>query len=393
MALHLPIAPGSSFVQKTWYDSLLDTYASLDTTTSSGPFYQPGSLVLNSEARTRAQTSIISDLRHMFARSSWWFSFIHVPSFWANFHSPERRSSSELQPGLLLSALAMAIFFKSNEAEGGAWGRERAARIKAEAEAAVESSLAVGWIDVGLAQAAWVRTILAVDTADAYIIQFLAMYEINPHPYHSLQKTRSALSRLDNIIRLLKCNSIDTDNPIVTRFDSKAMPAAQHQPALTHSTTVYQSGHMLNTGNQVPGLYNQPSNVRGEVAPPSDSVVRWPPGNVSLHTPSHNAETMGHSLIHQRTECRCQEICLGNTVPESKTHTPLWHYTANWAREFEPGEVRREEARRIVWAFVTLSSSFAGHTATLGTGKASDVFWSACAENVIIRVLHSSCTR
>lgn len=156
MAFHLPVLPGSSFVQKTWFDSLLDTYASLDATTAPGQFYQPGSLTLTSEARSRAHSSIIADLRHLFARSSWWFSFIHLPSFWANFHSPERRTSSDLQPGLLLSALAMAVFFKSNEAEGGTWGRERAARIKAEAEAAVESSLAVGWIDVGLAQAAWV---------------------------------------------------------------------------------------------------------------------------------------------------------------------------------------------------------------------------------------------
>jgi hypothetical protein len=156
MPMRLSIGPGPSFVQKTWFDALLDTYASLEMQAPSPGYYQAGSSLLTSEARHRANNSITSDLRHLFARSSWWFSFIHVPTFWARLYSPELRTSSELQPGLLLSALCLAVFFKSNEREGGAWGRERAARLKAEAEAAVESSLAVGWVDLGLAQAAWV---------------------------------------------------------------------------------------------------------------------------------------------------------------------------------------------------------------------------------------------
>lgn len=156
MAMHLSVGPGSTFVQKTWFDALLDTYASLEMHAPSAGYYQPGSSLLTSEARHKANTSIIADLRGLFARSSWWFSFIHVPTFWAKLHSPDLRTSNELQPGLVLSALSVAVFFKSSEAEGGAWGRERAARLKAEAEAAVESSLAVGWVDIGLAQAAWV---------------------------------------------------------------------------------------------------------------------------------------------------------------------------------------------------------------------------------------------
>lgn len=374
LAFQLPMVPGSSFVQKTWYDSLLDTYASLSTNPSSAPFYQAGSLTLTSEDRTTAHTAIVSDLRHLFARSSWWFSFIHVPSFWANFHSPEKRTSSDLQPGLLLSALAMAVFFKSSEAEGGAWSRERATRLKAEAEAAVESSLAVGWVDVGLAQAAWL----------------LAMYEVNPHPYHSLQKTRSALARLDNIIRLLKCTSVDADSPVVTRFDARATVVSPRQittPAVTHTTASHhhQNGYFINDVDRSSGIYPYGSSARGDSATSPVSIVRWPSSTATVHNGLSDAGAIAHTPIHQQhTECKCHDITLGNNVPESKTHTPLWQYTPSWIREHEPGEIRREETRRIVWAFVTLASSVAGHTATLGTTKSTDIYWSASAENLSV---------
>ena len=210
------------------------------------------------------------------------------------------------------------------------------------------------------------------------------MYEINPHPYHSLQKTRSALARLDNIIRLLKCTSVDADSPVVTRFDSRATPRQIAAPVLTHRATSLQNGYLVSDVDQTSSLYTHPSNVRGDLPTSSDSLVRWPYGNPPMHSASpHEQEVMVQPGIHQpRTECRCQEVCLGHNVPESKTHTPLWHYTPSWSGEHEPGEIPREETRRIVWAFITLASSSAGHTATLGTSKSTDIFWSASAENV-----------
>lgn len=159
MALTLPAVPGAGFVQKTWYDSLLDTYASFEAPSEFRGYYSSGSLILTSEVRRKAQASIVTDLRTFFARSSWWFSFIHVGTFWAKLNDPESRTSSALQPGIVLAALALASFNKSSEIEGGVWGRERAARLRADAEAAVDNSLAVGWVDIGLAQAAWVSLV------------------------------------------------------------------------------------------------------------------------------------------------------------------------------------------------------------------------------------------
>lgn len=61
-----------------------------------------------------------------------------------------------MQPALVLAALALSVFFTGSEAEGGQASREKAGMLRDLAQAAMESSLAVGWIDCNLAKAAWV---------------------------------------------------------------------------------------------------------------------------------------------------------------------------------------------------------------------------------------------
>jgi hypothetical protein len=218
------------------------------------------------------------------------------------------------------------------------------------------------------------------------ISQFLAMYELNPHPYHSLQRTRSAFSRVDSILRLLKCTSVDADNPAVTRFDSRATPLTVNQPSLPTSSsyTVAQAHNQHRQGiNRLPTHYSQPSDIQGKIRTPSHPAVRWSSGNGSSQPTLSASQVFPHSNMPQhKKECRCQDLCLGKNAPEQLKHTPLWHYTANWAQEHEPGEIRREEARRIVWSFITIASSLAGHTASLGSNKSSDTYWSTSAENV-----------
>jgi hypothetical protein len=62
-----------------------------------------------------------------------------------------------MQPALVLAALALSVFFTGSETEGGQASRERAGMLRDLAQAAMESSLAVGWVDCNLAKAAWVR--------------------------------------------------------------------------------------------------------------------------------------------------------------------------------------------------------------------------------------------
>ena len=61
-----------------------------------------------------------------------------------------------MQPALVLAALALSVFFTGSETEGGKASRDRAGMLRDLAQAAMESSLAVGWIDCNLAKAAWV---------------------------------------------------------------------------------------------------------------------------------------------------------------------------------------------------------------------------------------------
>lgn len=61
-----------------------------------------------------------------------------------------------MQPSLLLSVLALGVLAQSSELERGAKGRQRALRLLDMAHGALQSSLAAGWVDVGLAQTGWV---------------------------------------------------------------------------------------------------------------------------------------------------------------------------------------------------------------------------------------------
>jgi hypothetical protein len=61
-----------------------------------------------------------------------------------------------MQPALVLAVLSLSVFSTGSEAEGGHANRDKAGMLRALAQAAMESSLAVGWIDINLAKAAWV---------------------------------------------------------------------------------------------------------------------------------------------------------------------------------------------------------------------------------------------
>jgi len=98
--------------------------------------------------------NITADLRFIFKASNYWFSFFHIPSFFGTFFDPERRQ--RIQPSLVLSLLALSTFWQSSEVGYGREGRERALRLRDEAQAAMDASFNAGWIDETLAQSAWV---------------------------------------------------------------------------------------------------------------------------------------------------------------------------------------------------------------------------------------------
>lgn len=62
-----------------------------------------------------------------------------------------------MQPSYILASLALATFLQSSETGLGAEGRNKALRLRDEAQSALEASLNTGRLDHELAKAAWVR--------------------------------------------------------------------------------------------------------------------------------------------------------------------------------------------------------------------------------------------
>lgn len=145
----IPSRPGLQFARDTWWDALLTFYSSEEGLTA------PDVDTLSSEQRTAAVLLVVADLRVLFSSSLYWLSFIHLPRFWDTLLTPSRRTS--MQPSLVLSALAAGIFAQSSEAERGSVGRAKALKLIELAHGSMQASLASGWVDFGLVQAAWVQ--------------------------------------------------------------------------------------------------------------------------------------------------------------------------------------------------------------------------------------------
>lgn len=177
-------APSLDFVRKTWWDALLELYASapyMDATASAQPLPElalahapghrhgagPGQAQLSAATRARTARQITTDLQFLFRTSNFWFAFINVPLFFSTLCDARARDAN-MQPALLLAALAMATFFRSSELGLGAAGRERALWLRERAQGALEASVCAGWVEPGLAQAAWVGGFLSLFAMDAW---------------------------------------------------------------------------------------------------------------------------------------------------------------------------------------------------------------------------------
>ncbi|KAI0372180.1 hypothetical protein BV20DRAFT_940530 [Pilatotrama ljubarskyi] len=189
--------PGLEFTRETWWDALLALYA------SEGDFGVPAhEIALNMPPGVREVTtqSITADLRAIFRASPYWLNFINLPRFFGTLLDP--RARHRIQPSLILSALALATFFRSHEGELGARGRHRALKLRDQAQAALEASLSSRWIDHSLVQAAWL----------------IAFFEICAHPLHSTARVRSSMGMLDSLLRAMGLLLIDAEDPRASVF-------------------------------------------------------------------------------------------------------------------------------------------------------------------------------
>ena len=143
--------PSLNFSRKIWWDSLLSLYISPASNRRQN---------LTPSQRDSAVLGITSDIRFLFRESSYWFSFFHISTFFANYFDPVKRE--RMQPCLVLAMLAMSTFWQSSEVGLSSHGRERGLRFRDEAQSALDASFNAGWIDETLAQAAWVSSFLDV---------------------------------------------------------------------------------------------------------------------------------------------------------------------------------------------------------------------------------------
>ncbi|KAG8810667.1 hypothetical protein FRC17_002841, partial [Serendipita sp. 399] len=151
---------------------------------------------------------------------------------------------------------------------------------------------------------------------------------------------------------------------------SQILPAAVSNHGMVGAYSSYASSSIVQ-----PSLPTEPS-LTG--AGPLNYAAPAQPAVVPNFQQSHVSQTP------KAKGCNCNAYALGVCSAEARRHTPLWHYTAAWSNEHEPGEIQREETRRLIWHYVTLISAWANHTAVLGTDGAPDKYWSACAENYAV---------
>ncbi|CAE6404179.1 unnamed protein product [Rhizoctonia solani] len=269
--------PSVAFARKTWWDSLLETYA---------------------PTKSEAALKITSDLKYLFKSSNYWLSFLNISLFMTNYNHKERREN--IQPALVLAALAYSTFTQSSEIERGQAGRAKAMELRVQAQAALDASLNSQRLDPTLAQAAWL----------------LALFEVSAHPEHSTERSRSALIFLDGIIRLLGLTMLDAMDPQAAVFSADKVPTL-------------------------------PLSQRRD-APNSAGKL--------LGAPQNSNSTTGAAT------CACHALSIMRTTTHGQL-TPFWVSSAGWDPNWNEAEIRREESRRLVWSALTLAAGFTAHDA------------------------------
>ncbi|KAH9917688.1 uncharacterized protein BXZ73DRAFT_53282 [Epithele typhae] len=333
--VNISTLPGMRFTRETWWDALLGFYASTD---------GDNSMTLTPTVRDTAMRGVVADLRFFWQMSMHWFSFIHIPRFFANVFNPERRS--KVQPSLILSAAALAIFYQGSEMENGSQGRLRALQLLDQAHAMFQASLSAGWVDIGLVQAAWL----------------LAVFELQAHPKASTQRTRSVFDVLDSLIRSLGLTTLDADDPRTSIFLPGAVPVVPSPPP----TPQPDFGIDLDTLG-LPSMMQQLPTTPYLYVPatpsPTAHYVRIPG---TLH--------IRYETPVEKWHCGCELYSLNVAWPRVNEVAPTLANMPMWLEDVSEGEQLKEECRRLVWATVMLTASH-NTKSTAGTDVEPQHLW------------------
>ncbi|KAG9027376.1 hypothetical protein FRB95_007808 [Tulasnella sp. JGI-2019a] len=333
-ATEITHSPTLHFSRATWWDYLTDTYTLRSTNASVPPYISRHDVV----------QEISRDVCGFFKSSPVWLAFINVPLFFDMFHHTELRST--IQPSLVFSILAHSKLLQSERdtKRKDPGERERLWRqsvaLRDLAQASFDASYNAGWIDLPLAQAAWI----------------LVLYELCPHPDCTLYRMQSAMSLLDNVIRALGLTSLDAMDPRVPMFASNDVPALGRPPP----NGVREQALKLDYSSPMDLL---PTSLPGPSS--GETLVRYQA--TALLSPYNDWK----SLVGQSSEngssdvasCPCRALSLVKS-PETLRCTPTWASMPRWAPNATSTEIRKEEGRRLVWnAIILLGSEAAARQA------------------------------
>ncbi|KZO96775.1 hypothetical protein CALVIDRAFT_97979 [Calocera viscosa TUFC12733] len=165
-----------------------------------------------------------------------------------------------------------------------------------------------------------------IDAGLAQAAFMLTLFEMCPHPQYTAQRLASSFWALDSVLATLGWTSMDA-------YDDDA---AVFAPGFVPSLSQHMHGHAPRPRLQA--------------------------------TDADAGE-----------DCACPRFSLPSSSDSALRITPLWAATPAWDPDWPEPEVRKEEARRLVWNSLNLMS---GHTsATLAAGEGAADYWCTRAEN------------
>ena len=156
---------------------------------------------------------------------------------------------------------------------------------------------------------------------------------------------------LDSLIRLLSLNTLDA-----------GLPGSEYSVFAT-------SNHFL-----ADPTHAQPSFYDG------------------VHRPACHAVVTGQIGQHG---CECAKFTLKKQWPNVSDIAPYWGATTIWPDELAEGEIRKEEARRVVWSSIMLVAGHAGYASAEAQLEKTDLFikdyHNVCAILAITSLIGATC--
>ncbi|KAG9005213.1 hypothetical protein FRB94_001761 [Tulasnella sp. JGI-2019a] len=327
--------PSLQFSRASWWDCLLQTYD-----LRSSPAESTG--------RQESALEISRDVFRFFKVASFWLHFINVPLFFDMFHHTEYRAA--IQPALVLAILSYSKLLQSSgDVKGDCRDeleRERmwrqSAKLRDLAQSSFDASYNAGWIDMQLAQAAWI----------------LVFYETCGHRDSSAARKEAVILLLDNVIRALGLTNLDATDPRAPTFEPNSVPALGRPRPNGQGNFSRSSGSMARCS----ATYLQ--NVSPDLSP---SLMIKYGGARPLPVPSTGVRASSQRDGSIATKgCPCLALSLSGN-PEAARCTPEWGTVPRWGLSETWADIRKEEARRLVWSSVNLLSGHAASSLSCGT--------------------------